>query len=373
MTGGALADWFPTHRAVWQLSPRERFYRPDELNLKSCELLQPRVQAWHRERIGTLADSDVVAYPLTQAARAAVADHFGRDTDEVLLFPGTDHAIRVVSEALCAPAGRLVIADPHYDGWSYAAVQHGFQLDAVPMPERAPMRVDALTDRLRAGGQAVLVLTQPDSITGQLYSREEVAELSRTVAEHGSLLVLDTCYLAFVEDGADTVATGRHVVRINSFSKSLGLAGARIGALLADPSVVDYLARWRPDDMLTGPSLRLLALALGDPAVFEAAWAEVRAARAALDRGLTGALPGWRARPSGANFVAFDAAPDSAAEVHAALASQGIRTRLLSGVPGFPGGIRIATPSSAAVNRVLASTSPGLPGNSVPERDVVMT
>jgi len=360
---GPLSEWFPTRREMWRLSPHERFYRPDELNLKSCELLQPRVHQWFQDRIGSVPASDVVAYPLCQDARAAVAGHFGRRPDEVLLSPGTDHAIRVVSEALCAPAGRLVISDPHYESWSRYAVQYGFHLDAVPMPERAPVDVAALIDRLRGGRQAVLVLTQPDGITGQLYRREEVAEVARAAEAHGSLLVLDTCYLAFAEGGADTVApvaARRHVVRINSFSKSLGLAGARIGAVLADPSVIDYLARWRADGMIAGQSLRLLRLALDDMAVFQAAWAEVRAARAALGHSLTGALPGWQARPSGTNFVAFDTPPDSAADVHASLSSGGIRTRLLSGLPGFPGGIRIATPSTTAVDRVLAAV-PSVP------------
>lgn len=340
---------------MWQLPTRARPYQPDVLNLKSCELLQPRVQQWFQARLGSLSAADIVSYPTCQAAIGAVAEHVDRPLNEVLLTPGTDHAIRVVSEALCAPAGRLVIADPHFDRWARYAAQFGFQLDAVPMPDSAPMSVAALIERLRAGGQAVVVLTQPDSITGQLYRRDEVAELAGAAEAHGSVLVLDTCYLAFADDGADTVVSGRNIVRINSFSKSLGLAGGRVGAVLADPSVIDYLARWCADGMISGLSLQLLILALADPATFGAAWAEVRAARTALGDGLTETLPGWQARPSGANFVAFDASPDSAADVHDALLSAGIRTRLLSGLPGFPGGIRIATPSIGAADRVLAA------------------
>lgn len=355
-------EWFPTQRVMWELAPRERIYKPDELNLKSNELLQPAVEQWVRERLWALSASDVVAYPLCQAARGAVARHFGRRPDEVLLTPGTDHAIRVVSEALCAPAGRLVVADPHFESWSRYAVQYGFRVDAVEMPCRAPMDVAALVDRLRGGGQAVVVLTQPDGITGQLYRRDEVEYLAGAAEAHGSLLVLDTCYLAFAEHGADTVATvgsRRNVLRVNSFSKSLGLAGARVGAVLGDPSMVDYLSRWCADGMITGLSLRLLMMALDDLGVFGAAWAEVRAARAALGRGLADALPGWVARPSGANFVAFDASPESAVDVHAALLSDGIRTKLLSGLPGFPGGIRISTPSATAADRVLAAALTG--------------
>ena len=349
-------EWFPTQRAMWGLPSRKRPHQPDVLNLKSCELLQPRVLDWFQERLTALRASEIVAYPTCQAAIGAVAGYFDRPTSEVMLSPGTDHAIRVLCEALCAPAGRLVIADPHFDGWSRYATQYGFRLHAVAMPDRSPMTVTALVDAMHDGGQAVVVLTQPDGITGQLYGRDEVAELAAAVEAHGSVLVLDTCYLAFADGGASTVTTGRNVVRINSFSKSFGLAGARVGAVLADPPMIGYLARWSADGMISGLSLRLLILALDDPATFAAAWHEVWAARAALDAGLTESFPEWRSRPSGANFVAFDLPPDDARDVHATLLSSGIRTRLLSGLPGFPGGIRISSPSLDAVDRVLAAT-----------------
>jgi histidinol-phosphate aminotransferase len=345
-------EWFPTQRAMWRLPSRQRPHQPDVLNLKSCELLQPRVLDWFQERLTALRASEIVAYPTTQAAIGAVAGYCDRPTNEVMLSPGTDHAIRVVCEALCAPAGRLVIADPHFDGWSRYATQYGFRLHAVAMPDHSPMTVAALVDAMHDGGQAVVVLTQPDGITGQLYGRDEVAELAAAVEAHGSVLVLDTCYLAFADGGASTITTGRNVVRINSFSKSFGLAGARVGAVLADPPMLDYLARWSAEGMISGLSLRLLILALDDPATFDAAWNEVRVARGVLEAGLAE----WRSRPSGANFVAFDLPPDDARDVHASLLSSGIRTRLLSGLPGFPGGIRISSPSLVAVDRVLAAT-----------------
>jgi len=365
----AALEWLPTRPAMWQLTRRERAHRPGELNLKSCELLQPRIQRWLRERLRSLSESDVIAYPLSRPAHDAVAGHLGRRSEEVLLSPGTDHAIRVVSEALCAPAGRLVISDPHFDRWRHYAVQDGYHLDAVAMPERAPVAVGALIDRLRAGGPAVLAVTQPDSLTGHLLRGDELAELADAAGRHGSLLVLDTCYLAFAEAGEDTlssVAGRRDVLRINSFSKSLGLAGARIGALCGDQALIDYLARWGIDGMISGISLRLLVLALGDLAVFQSAWAEVRTAREALGRGLPAVLPGWQARPSEANFVAFDATAEQATEVYDALLAAGIRTRLLSGLPGLPGGLRIATPSTAAVDQVLAAIA-AVPGHPAPE------
>ncbi|MFF2807130.1 aminotransferase class I/II-fold pyridoxal phosphate-dependent enzyme [Streptomyces sp. NPDC058000] len=351
----SLRDWFPTAAAVWDLEPRSRNHVAGQLNLKSCELLHPAVARWHADQLGRLAPATVVEYPLTGPSRDAVAAHFGQDPARVLLTPGSDHAIHLVCEALVAPAGRLVIARPHFDSWTRCAARLGFRLDSVDMPHRAPMAVTSLIERLLSGPPSVLVITQPDSITGQLHTRAELTQAVTAAHRHGSVVVIDTCYLAYADDREATLRgleAWDNVLRINSFSKSHGLAGARVGAVLAQASVIDYLARWAPDGMLSHVSLALLERALAEPAVFRTARAEVRTARAALARGVQRALPGWSARSTQANFVAFDAEHDDATRVHTALLAGGIRTRLLSGVPGFSGGLRVATPSLSAVRRV---------------------
>ncbi|MGW8329157.1 aminotransferase class I/II-fold pyridoxal phosphate-dependent enzyme [Streptomyces sp. NPDC055897] len=352
----SLRDWFPTTAAMHALEPRRRSHVSGQLNLKSCELLHPAVARWYADQLGRLDPGVVVEYPLTAPAVGAVAAHFGEAAPRVLLTPGSDHAIHVVAEALAAPARRLVVARPHFDSWTHCAARFGFRLDAVDLPHRAPLPVEPLIERLLSAGPAVLVITQPDSITGQLYTRAELARAVAAAHEHGSILVVDTCYLAYAEDGESTLeglAGWDNAVRINSFSKSHGLAGARVGAVLAEASVVDYLARWSPDGMLSHVSLALLERALAEPAVFRSARAEVRRARAELASGVERMLPGWSARPTEANFVAFDAEPQDAERVYAELLGRGIRTRLLNGVPGFSGGLRVATPSMSAVGRVM--------------------
>lgn len=363
MTVGAI-DRFPTLSSVRELDVRRRDHEPGQLNLKSCELLHPAVVEWSRRALATVDPLDVVAYPLVDEARGAVAGLFGRSTDEVLLTPGTDYAIRIVSEGLCAPAGRLVVAATHYESWTRYATHYGFRLDAVTPAPGGAMDLERLAERLVGGPRAVVVVTNPDGCSGQLFGRAELDRLAATVASHGSVLVVDTCYLAFAADGEATVEGLRgapHVVRIQSFSKSFGLAGARVGAVLADPSVVSYLSRWYPEGIVNGAALTLLVAAIRDVAMFRDVWADVRRQRAALAESLPTTGLGLAPRPSGANFVTFDGDPATTDALYRDLLSSGIRTRLLNGLPGFDGSIRIATPDASAVDRVVAVASRGAP------------
>ncbi|MFI2207380.1 aminotransferase class I/II-fold pyridoxal phosphate-dependent enzyme [Streptomyces sp. NPDC020192] len=357
-----MTERIATNRLVDAVARPQRGHLLGQLNLKSCELLSPAVGELHARTLRDLDPSAVVEYPLVGEVRERVAERFGHSCERVLLTPGTDHAIQLICEAFVQPAGRLVIATPHFDAWTRACLRLGVEVDAESQPSGGPVGVGALIARMRAKGPCVVAVAQPDSFTGHAYRQDEIAALSSAAAEHGSLLVVDTCYLAFAESGEQTVsplAGEGHALRVQSFSKSFGLAGARVGAVLGDESLIDHLARWNVEGMVSGPALALLAGALRAPWIFTAAYAEVAAARKLLSSGLTRLDPSCVARPSAANFVAFDAPEETAAWITSVLATAGIRIRSLNGLEGFAGGMRIATPSLAAVRSVLGALANG--------------
>ncbi|GAA1972827.1 aminotransferase class I/II-fold pyridoxal phosphate-dependent enzyme [Kitasatospora viridis] len=352
MTGGP-----PRVAAAADVPRYVRVRRPGEVNLKTCELLLPSVARFHTAALRTLDAADVLAYPGFEPAYEQVAAHFRVPPETLLLTPGSDPAIALLARAH-AP-GRLVLHTPNFEGWERYARLYGLATDAVPPRPDGRFDTGDLLAALHRGAPALVVLTTPHGHTGQVHDAAELTALARGVAEHGSLLVLDTCYLAFTEGGEELVRPllGQpHVVRVNGFSKSHGLAGARVAALVAHPETADYLARFNPESPLSGTALALLRAALADPAFFAATWAEVRRLRELLAEQVVKALPGWRARPSGANFVAFDAVDRAAADAaYSGLMDRHIRTRNLSGLPGTPAAARIAVADEPVIARVAAA------------------
>ncbi|MBX9640189.1 MAG: aminotransferase class I/II-fold pyridoxal phosphate-dependent enzyme, partial [Mycobacteriaceae bacterium] len=231
-------------------------------------------------------------------------------------------------------------------------------LDPVPpSADTGEFRITDLLQRLRQGPPAFVVLTQPHSYTGQVHRATEIEELARQVGSHGSLLVLDTAYLSFTEGGADLVrgVVGLpQVARVNSFSKSHGLSGARIAALALHPDRAENLFDLDPEGPISGVSLALLRAALRQPELFARIQAEVRQLRGVFATLIEESLSEWRARPSGGNFVTFDApSAADAADVHAYLREHGVITRNLSGLPGLPAAIRIGVGDETTMYRVV--------------------
>ncbi|MFE6049871.1 aminotransferase class I/II-fold pyridoxal phosphate-dependent enzyme [Kitasatospora sp. NPDC056446] len=334
-----------------------RTRRPGEVNLKSCGLLHPRAAAVHAQTLGQLDPVDVLTYPDYRPAYAMLAERLGTTPDSLVLTAGSDPGLGLLTRAFPSVT-RIVLHHPNYDGWSKFARIAGCEPDPVPAdPATGRFVLGDLLPRLRQGPPAFVVVTQPHSLTGQVHEARQLAELAEAVGAHGSLLVLDTAYLAFTEGGEELVRglTGlRHVVRVNSFSKCYGLSGARIAVLVAHPATARHLFDLDPEAPVSAVALALLQGSLRRHGVFEEVWAEVRGLRARFAERVEEALPGWRSRPGGGNFVTWDVpGPGQAASATGHLHEHGIVIRDLSGLPGLPAALRIAVADGPTVDRVV--------------------
>ena len=170
--------------------------------------------------------------------------------------------------------------------------------------------------------------------------------------------MLDTAYLAFTEGGEQLVRSVvglPQVVRVNSFSKSHGLSGARIGVLALHPDRAKNLFDLDPEATISGVTLALLRSALNEPGLFATIHAEVRQLRGVLTRRMSESLSEWTARSSGGNFVTFDVPePEAAADACAHLREHAVITSDLSGLPGLDAAIRIGVGNEQTTGRVVS-------------------
>lgn len=355
-TGSALDSPFG-HVGLGGMFRSNRTRRPGEVNLKSCGLLHRSAAEFHAATLSRIDPIEVLSYPVYDETYALAAEYLGVNTDMLVLTSGSDPGLGLLVRAFPA-AKRIVLHTPNFEGWSKFAVIAGATLDPVPpSAHTGQFQITDLLDRLGQGPPAFVVLTQPHSYTGQVHGGAEIEELAYQVGRYGSLLVLDTAYLAFTEGGEGLVrgVVGLpHVVRVNSFSKSHGLSGARIAALALHPTRANNLFDLDPEGTILGVSLALLRAALAEPAVFDTIQAEVRRLRELFAALIDESPFGWRARPSGGNFVTFDAPePAAIAAAHAYLQQHGVITRDLSGLPGLTAAIRIAVADEAIMFRVV--------------------
>jgi histidinol-phosphate aminotransferase len=300
--------------------------------------------------------TDLARYPDDSAARHALAARHGRDPDEVLPTAGAAQAFTTIGYAL-RPA-RAVVVHPQFTEPEAALRAAGVPVHRVLLPPPTfaldPAAVPADAD--------LVLLGNPTNPTSVLHPPEVLAALARP----GRLLVVDEAFADTVAGEPASLAGRRDLpglVVIRSLTKTWGLAGLRVGYVLAAPDLLDRLRRALPPWPVSTPALAA-ARACGS-LVAVAAEREI-AARLAADRaylvaGLA-ALPGVTvAGPPASSFVLIRL-PGGAA-VRVALRERGYAVRRGDTFPGLgPDWLRVAVrdrSTSAAFLDTLAGIVSG--------------
>ncbi|CAL9407467.1 Rv2231c family pyridoxal phosphate-dependent protein CobC [Streptomyces levis] len=242
--------------------------------------------AWLREHIAASLGG-LAAYPDGRAARAAVAARHGLPVERVLLTAGAAEAFVLLARAL--KVRRPVVVHPQFTepeaalrdaGHSVGRVllreEDGFRLDPAAVPEDADL----------------VVIGNPTNPTSVLHPADAVASLARP----GRVLVVDEAFMDAVPGERESLAGRTDVpglVVLRSLTKTWGLAGLRIGYVLAAPETVADLERAQPLWPVSTPALAAAEACVGPRAVAEAAHAAHRIAadRAHLLAGLARFAP----------------------------------------------------------------------------------
>jgi histidinol-phosphate aminotransferase len=298
---------------------------------------------------------DLARYPDPTAARAAVAARHGRDPDEVLLTAGAAQAFTLLAQGL--RPDRAAVVHPQFTEPEAALRAVGTHIDRVVLAAAGGFRLDP-----RAVPEVGLVLLgNPTNPTSVLHPAATVAALARP----GRLLVVDEAFADTVPGEPASLAGRRDVpglVVVRSFTKTWGLAGLRVGYLLADAALVARLASVAPLWPVSTPALAAAVACASSEAVAAERAIAVRltADRDHLVRGLrallgAGAVPGEPA----SSFVLVRV-PDGS-RVRAGLRARGFAVRRGDTFPGLgPDWLRVAVRDTATTDAFLAALTAAL-------------
>ncbi len=151
----------------------------------------------------------------------------------------------------------------------------------------------------------LVFLTTPNNPSGTSTSIADIEVLARASAEVGALLVVDEAYGEFSsEDSAVTlIVRNPNVVVSRTMSKAFAFAGARVGYLVAHPSVIDAMLVTRLPYHLSALTQAAAETAIECADLLQSGLDEIREERERVSAAIN--LNGWKAIPSSANFILF--------------------------------------------------------------------
>ena len=259
-----------------------------------------------------------------EALRAGIVADLGVAGAEALVTEGGVSALALVCRARCRPGTTFVTTDPSWKWPLQFARAAGAEVVEVPIYDPAcgyRLTVAALEAACDAR-TAVIYLVDPNNPLGVCYTVDEIRAFAAVAARCGALLVHDCTYRDFAEAHHPALLEApEHAVVSVSFSKWLGLAGLRIGALVTPAGLFAEFAGGATS--VLGASVVAQRAALAGLAVKREWMAEVRAidgANKAAIRAAALAVPGFAVPvwPSHGNFLVVetgDVRPEALVEV----------------------------------------------------------
>ena len=316
---------------VWQRLPQD----DDGLNAAA--------QDYYFNRISKVKQGgDERTTQAVQLARLGVSEEANAvSLMKLLAVAGSQAAIQALP-MLRSPVQVALVAP------SYAEHAHAWQ--------RCGHHVVGMTaaEILQAGTTAqIAVIVNPNNPTGKLFRRKELLDMHAQLAARGGWLVVDEAFIdATPEHSLASACPRPGLIVLRSLGKFFGLAGARVGFVLAEENVLQPLAELLGPWPIAAPSRYVATLALRDTAWQDATRKALSLAAQRLAELLsTQGLP-----PSGCSSLFQWVCCVSAASVHQHLAQQGILTRLFDTPPS----VRFGLPRDEAQWARLAEALSGM-------------
>lgn len=186
--------------------------------------------------------------------RSLILDDLGlsADTSAVLVTDGAVEALYNVCHTLSDPGSEFITTDP---GWKWPvlyAKASGASVIEIPIykPENNFRLTVAQLQATVSAKTKIIYLVDPNNPLGVCYTADEIQAFTDIARSVGAYFLHDATYRHFADQ--HTLAAHHYperTVTIYSFSKWLGLAGLRLGALVAHPDLVERLAASPPNNL----------------------------------------------------------------------------------------------------------------------------
>jgi histidinol-phosphate aminotransferase len=240
----------------------------------------------------------------------ALAQRMACAPGNVIIGEGIDGLLGYTVRLLVAPGDAVVTSDGAYPTFNYHVDGFGGVLHRVPFRDDHE-DLDALLARAAAVDAKLVYLSNPDNPMGSWHEGRRI-EAALDALPAGTLLALDEAYIEFAPEGTAPRIDPEdpRVIRMRTFSKAHGLAGARVAyAVAASPLIRAF------DKIRNHFGMNRAAQAGALAALEDTEWLDEvlqLVARAREDIGRIARDNGLEPLPSAANFVAVDCGGDGA-------------------------------------------------------------
>jgi len=303
----------PQDRKYLKLNTNENPYPPSPQVKKFLESFDP-------DRLRLYPDPSAIK------VREKIGERYGLHKEQVFVSNGSDEALSFCFYAFFdSRYGKLLFPEVTYSFYPVYCDYYGIEYEKIPVTGELAVSLEEFLKRKDSCG---LLFANPNAPTGTCLTLREVRTLLETYPSEKPVLV-DEAYIDFGgESAVPLLRDHKNLLLVRTFSKSMSLAGVRLGFVLANKEIIDALVAVK-DSFNSYPvstlTQEISQIALSDEAYYRSISNKIVVVRESFSSDL-GKL-GWTVLPSKANFVFARKEGRPGKEIYLTLKQRGILVR----------------------------------------------
>ncbi|MGD9568129.1 MAG: histidinol-phosphate transaminase [Sedimentibacter sp.] len=176
----------------------------------------------------------------SKALREKMAEYYKCSPENIMVGNGSSEIINTVINAYCEKDDKVMSFVPSFSMYQTYCDLCGANYIGIETESDFSQNIDKLINAAKEQNPKIVILCNPNNPTGYVTSREDIVKLLDNV--ENSLIILDEAYADFSEVSViDLINTYENLIVMRTLSKAFGLAGLRVGALIANAETVKYI------------------------------------------------------------------------------------------------------------------------------------
>lgn len=297
-------------------------------------------------------------YPDSQATslRQALAKDLGVPMEMVAVGNGSDELIDLICRLFLEKGKTLVDFPPTFPMFSFFAKLNGAKV--VNVPRLADFSLDIEKSKVALQKSNLVFLANPNNPTGTLIELETIVELLKV----GCPLVVDEAYFEFSGLTAlPLLKQFENLIILRTFSKWAGLAGLRVGFVVAQPKIIGQILTIKAPYNVNFFAQELAQVVLIKKAEFMKSIAEINEGRDWFIKEAS-KIKDLRVVPSRASCITLIPLKRDAKEVAFALKQKGIFVKVLN-LPGLENALRVSAGPKEVMEKTINCLGRSLKNN----------
>ena len=186
-------------------------------------------------------------YPSLNDSYKLIAKEFNVSVKNILLTHGSDLAIKTIYETYLETGQSVILQKPCYAMTSVYANLFRAKIKYFGIKNDLKIDYSNLIRTLKSSKIKIIFIETPNGFTGQEVDKDQIIKILNYIKNKNILLVLDEAYFGFSKNSyVKLINKYKNLILTRTLSKAYGLAGLRIGFLIANAERILELNKFKP-------------------------------------------------------------------------------------------------------------------------------